>query len=367
MTAPDSPSVPVDKKNLQLQDIAPSDLEDVARFIHRVSGSSMSAARAIERLRWIVLENPAREPGDSLGWLLRAPSGEVVGCMCCAPQRFRSNQKIFKLAMSNSFYVAERYRGSGATIFLRYLHLGRSVPLFVSSANATVGEMWQKLGGYSIGNSDHEMFGVVRWSPLLAESVFRKTSSAGLARVIGATTSRLLRARSGLLAETEKGGLTVLGTPGEAARICAEFHNEKITNSREAPFFKWRYFSPVVPSARLFAFRLGQVEERTFMVGVQVQNRGYNQQIRTLQVLDIWGEPDAKAVLAIAGSLLQEYRDEIDAIVFRCLDRACQEALAAHGFKRRSFAAPIAWCIDKGGMLPDKPWYLVPADGDMFL
>ncbi len=43
------------------------------------------------------------------------------------------------------------------------------------------------------------------------------------------------------------------------------------------------------------------------------------------------------------------------------------QALTTHGFKVRPFAAPVAQCMDKWGLLPVKTWYLVPADGDVFL
>src|SRR5258708_21282785 len=95
--------MPENGKTLQLHEISPSDLEDVARFISRVSGSDTPLPRALERLAWILLENPARVPGDPLGWLLRAPSGEVIGCMCCAPQKFCFGQTTFTLMMANSF------------------------------------------------------------------------------------------------------------------------------------------------------------------------------------------------------------------------------------------------------------------------
>src|SRR6266853_3416777 len=181
--------MPENGKSLQLHEIAPSDLEEVARFISRASGSDAPLPRAVKRLSWILLENPAREPGDPLGWLLRAPSGEVVGCMCCAPQKFCFGQTTFTLMMANSFYVDDEYRGGGTSILLKYLQLGRRYPLFVSSANATVAEMWRKLCGYPLGNSDWEVLGIVSWPPLLAESVYRKTASDRMARFTAALAS----------------------------------------------------------------------------------------------------------------------------------------------------------------------------------
>ena len=355
------------RKNLQLQEIAPSDLDEVAGFISRVSGSETPLPRALERLSWILLENPAREPGDPLGWLLRSPSGEVVACMCCAPQKFCFGQTTFRLMMANSFYVDDQYRGGGTSILLKFLQLGRRYPLFVSSANATVAEMWQKLGGYSVGNSDYEVLGIVRWPPLLAESVYRKTGSDRMARFTAALASPWFRARHGSLAGNAEGELVPFGSPEEAARVCAEHRSDKITSCRDTPFLKWRYFSRVSPVTCLFAFRPRGGEKKQFMVGVHLQNRGYKQQIRALQVLDIWGEPDPKTYLVIAACLWREYREQIDMLVFRCLNPTQQQALTADGFKVRPFAAPIAWCIARHALLPSKTWYFVPADGDMFL
>jgi hypothetical protein len=352
------------KKNIQLLEIAPADIEDVARFLSHASGSKAPIASAIARLSWILLENPARETGDPLGWLLRTPSGEVAGCMCCAPQKFCLGETTYRLMMANSFYVDEQYRGMGALIFLKYLELGDRYPLFVSSANATVARMWQKRGGCPLGNSDHEILGIMHWPPVVAESVYRKFGSDPVAQVAGALASPLSYARRGFPGTTGK--LQPLRSPEEAAAVCAEYRTKKITSCRDAAFLKWRYFSGADPTTRLFAFRDDKTEKQ-FMIGVNLQTRGYKQQIRALNVLDIWGEADAKSYLEIVAALWREYRRQIDMLVGRCLDPVLQEALVARGFKVRPFAAPIAWCIDKSGLLPAKPWYFAPADGDMFL
>jgi hypothetical protein len=342
-------------------------LEEVARFIGRLSKSKTPLALAVERLTWILLENPARNAGDPLGWLLRNSSGELAGCMCCAPQKFCFGQSTFILSMANSFYVDEQFRGAGTSIFLKYLQLNRRYPLFVSSANATVAAMWQKLGGYPLASSDHEVLGILRWPPILAETLYRKTSSGQLARFASVVASPFFRAPRHSFIGNPEGQLVPLKNAEDAAAICAQHRSDKITNCREAPFLKWRYFSRAAPMTRLFRFRPGNGEHKEFMVAVQLQHRGYNQQIRALQVLDIWGEPDSGTVLAIASCLWREYCDQIDLLVFRCLSLTHLRALESSGFKVRSFPAPIAWSIDKYGLLPSQEWYLVPADGDMFL
>jgi hypothetical protein len=290
--------------------------------------------------------------------------------MACAPQNFCFGETTFKLMMANSFYVDDQYRGAGASIFLKYLQLGRRYPLFVSSANATVAEMWQKLGGYPLGNSDHEVLGILRWPPLLAETVYRKTASDRVAQFAAAVASPLASSWSGrrrqIVPDTGKGRLLPLDSPEEAVSICTGHRSEKITSCRDVRFLKWRYFSNGGPTARLFAFSPGN-GERQHMVAVRLQNRGYKQQIRALHVLDIWGEADPNIYLAITACLWREYREQMDMLVFRCLNPAQQQVLTAHGFRVRPFGAPLGWCIDKYGLLPTRNWYFVPADGDMFL
>jgi hypothetical protein len=359
--------MPQKGKGLQLREITPADLEEIARFILRISGSDAPLAHAVKRLSWILLENPARERANPLGWLLRDASGAVVGCMGCAPQKFCFNQKTFTMMMANSFYVDDRYRGSGASLFLKYLQLGRRYPLFVSSANATVAELWQNLGGIALANSDHEVFRILRWPPLLAEGVYRKTSSRGAATFIAALSSPLFPAQHHLLPGSPQEKLSPIHTLEDAYRTCANHRSDTITSCRDIPYLRWRYFSHDASNTRLFSYSPNAAENQAFMIGVRLQNRGYKQQIRTLQILDVWGESDAKMYLAIADQLCREYREQIDMLVFRCLDPTQQQFLTNHGFKVRSFAAPIAWYIDKSGLLPANSWYFVPADGDMFL
>lgn len=354
-------------KGLQLREITSADLEEIARFILRISGSDTVLPQAVKRLSWILLQNPAREPSDPLGWFLRDASGSVVGCMGCAPQSFCFNQKTFTMMMANSFYVDDRYRGSGASIFLKYLQLGRKYPLFVSSANPTVAELWQKLGGRALGNSDHEVFRILRWPPLLAEGVYRKTSNRHAANFLAAFLSPLLGVRRQLLPGMVQGKLSPIDSPEDAARICAKHHSDKITSCRDTPYLKWRYSSHCSSDTRLFSYSPNSAENQAFMIGVRLQHRGYKQQIRTLQVLDVWSEPDPTMYLAIADHLCRQYSQQIDMLAFRCLDPTQQHFLTNHGFQVRSFSAPIAWCIDKSELLPAKSWYFVPADGDMFL
>ncbi len=352
--------------NLHLHEIASTDLEEVARFICRSSGSRAPLTDAVARLSWILLENPAREASLPLGWCLRTPSGEIVGSMCCAPQKFCFGQSTFTLMMAHAFYVDGAHRGGGTSILMKYLQLGRRYPLFVTSANPTVARMWQKLGGYPLGGSDHEVLGILRWQPLIAESVYRKVKRDAVAQVTATLASPLVQALRRLPKGSANCELAALASPEEAASLLVELPSDQITSLRDASYLRWRYFSRVDPTTRLFALR-EKDNAKPYMVGVNLRNRGYKHQIRAVQVLDIWGEAPPETCRAIARCLIEEYTQRADMLVFRCLNPAQQEALTSAGFVVRMFPAPIAWCIDKFGLLPTRQWYLVPADGDMLL
>jgi hypothetical protein len=354
------------RNDLQLQEISEADLEELSRFVLRRAGSTTSLAAALRRFSWILLENPARVSKAPLGWFLTNADSEIVGCMCCAPQEFRFGAMTLPLMMANSFYVDERYHGGGTAIFLKYLQLGRRYPLFVSSASPTVAEIWQKLGGRAFAGTDRELIGIVHWTPLLAENLYRKIQHEPTAQLLARLAGAIVPLRRQLERAAGSGKLRRLGSAEEASEIGRQHSSDKITASRDVGFLRWRYFSDADVTTQLLAFQ-SKDDERPFVLGIRLLNRGYKQQIRTLQVLDIWGEVDGKLCRAIAASLWREYGEQIDALLFRCLGPEQEQSLMECGFRRRVFAAPIAWRLDKWKLLPAQAWYFVPADGDMFL
>jgi hypothetical protein len=350
--------------NLKLCEIQPADLAEFAQFIQsQMSPAGPQLNALFDRLRWILLENPVRDPAEPLGWFLRGPGGKVAGCMGCTPQKFAVGETICTVMVSTSFYVDPANHGAGTSIFLKFLQMGRRYPLLVSSASPTVATMWQKLGAYSIGRSGQEILGILNWKPVLEEALYRKSKSAFLGRAASALVSPVVNVLRRPRLDIAVCELQRLNRPEEAASLGRRQPPDRVTSLRDSAYLKWRYFS-TDPTTRAYAFRASQGAE-PHLVTVNLRPRGYKGQITALHVLDIWGAPAPELYSKIAACLAHEYRDQIDMIAFRCLGQAGQEALQSKGFVVRSFAAPIAWCIDKFGLLPSKQWYLVPADGDM--
>jgi hypothetical protein len=345
----------------ELVAIAENDIADVARFISTQSGRSAETVES--HLRWFLLENPARRPQDPLGYALRS-AGELVGCILCSPQAFHFANKKIILMGSSSFYVDDRHRGHGGRIFLQYCRLAKQQPLFGTSANAGAAALWKAAGASPIPYSDGELFGVLRWPPVVEELAHRWHPSRVLTRLAGGPVSHL----AGLVKR-----LNIACDAPESLRplTCAEQVNDlaihdasaKLTAMRDLPYIRWRYFSSRDRTVAVFALRSRQPERET-LVAVNQRTRGYRGQINTLNVLDVYPEVSPEQWLRIVGALIARYRETVDAVVLRSQDPDRQKLFCERGFQPRTFDAPNGWFFDKGKLLPTLDWYPVPADGD---
>ncbi|MGA2022694.1 MAG: hypothetical protein ABSH02_19035, partial [Candidatus Sulfotelmatobacter sp.] len=94
---PDQRSLPA-----HLVTLAERDVSEIACFIAGQSGGTTESVDA--HLRWFLLENPARQPGDPLGFGLRL-ADQLAGCILCVPQAFRLGNERIPMMGSSSFYV----------------------------------------------------------------------------------------------------------------------------------------------------------------------------------------------------------------------------------------------------------------------
>jgi hypothetical protein len=349
----------------ELVAILERDMTEVARFIAGQSGRE--PAQVESHLRWFLLENPARIPDGPLGHGLRAPDGRLVGCILCAPQTFRYQEQDLVLMGSSSFYVDEPFRGRGGLIFLKFSELAREWPLFGNSANADAARLWKARGATPIPLSDHELFGVISWSPILEEVLVRKAGRRGPWNLIGKLASPFAALSSRLkLACDGSESLSRLTSAEDVLALPIHQARAELTAARDLPYLRWRYFSGRDSTVAVFAFRRRGVEGPV-LVTVNQRPRGYRQQISTLNLLDIYPVVTPEVCASIVGALLQQYRESVDAIVLRSLDERTQQVLCNLGFKRRQFDAPNGWLLDRSNHLPTRNWHFVPADGDWLI
>jgi hypothetical protein len=337
-----------------------ADLPEVAGFIAAQSGHDRDTVQS--HLRWFLLENPARNPKDPIGYGLRW-ADQLAGCILLSPQLFRFEQQKILLMGSSSFYVDKRIRGQGGRLFLQYCRLAKQFPLFGTSANAEAASLWKAAGAHPIPYSDGELFGVLHWPPIAEEVAHRRYSNRILTRMAGMPISNLAKMFRPMEIHADNPDAL---HPLISAEQVNDLHfpvSSKLTSSRDISYLCWRYFSDHDRTAAAFAFRSPQ-PDRDVLVTVNCRSRGYREQIRTLNVLDVYPEVSPADWTKIIAALLATYSSVVDVIVLRSLNPELQKLFVAKGFSRRSFDAPNGWFLDKNNLLSTREWYPVPADGD---
>jgi hypothetical protein len=342
--------------------ILDSEIGELSRFIAVQSGRE--AADVESHLRWFLLENPAREAEIPLGCGLRSTDGELVGCILCVQQKFTHQRQIVTVMGSSSFYVDERCRGSGGLLFLRFSEFGRRWPLFGNSANTDAAGLWKARGATPIPLSDHELFGVLHWGPVIEETLHRK-GAGRVSRFVARATSGIAGLAKRLRLDDDSGNLSPLGSADEVMALPIHEPSTEVTAARDRDYIRWRYFSNRDATIAVFAFRNRTRAEA--LVTVNQRLRGYRQQIKTLNLLDVYPAVKPEVAALIVRALIRRYRGAVDAIVLRGQDHQHQAMLLATGFVRRQFEAPNGWLLDKGKLLPTRSLYMVPADGDWLI
>ena len=265
---------------------------------------------------------------------------------------------------SSSFYVDDRHRGQGGRIFLQYCRLARQWPLFGTSANPEAAALWKAAGASPMPHSDSELFAVLRWPPVVEEFVYRRSSNRVLTRLAGSPISQLAALVRPLQIDTvPPDALQLLTSAEQVNDLRVHYPSVKLTSLRDLAYIRWRYFSRRDATTAAFAFR-SHSPDQEILVTVNQRTRGYRDQIKTLNVLDVYPEVPPEEWLRMVGALAAHYQKTVDAIVLRNQGPDRQQALRQRGFQRRQFDAPIGWLLDKANLLPTKDWYPVPADGD---
>lgn len=348
--------------NSILTPIGEGDFPEVAAFAARFARPGEAvAAEALppeDRLRWLLLENPARSQDIPYGWCVRdGSSAAVLAMLLCVPFRVGMGDFACTALMASKFYADPNHRGAGIGPLMRFLQEGRRFPLLMTSANALAGELYRKCGAYSIEGMDHTMLGAARAGPLAEEWLFRRTGSAPAARVLSFPARPVRRT----LGRSRAGELMPLEPPKAGVSPLAARPGNVLAVIRDDDYIRWRYFGRD-RGKDVYRFRETSGQER--LVVVRLVRSGYRGQIRVLDVLDVWPQADARSVGPLSAALAGRYVGAFDVIWLRSQSADAERALGETGFVRHAFPAPLGWCLDRAGVLPGKQWYLMPGESE---
>lgn len=341
--------------------ITEADISDVAAYLARQArageATTTQGLPPERRLRWLLLENPARVDDVPLGWCIRDAAQCVIGTLLCVPFRVAARDVTRTALMSCKFFVDEPYRGAGLVPFRDYLKLGRQYPLFCTSANAVSGELFAGAGGNVIAGTDYTMLGVARYAPLTEEWAFRKTGRPALSRITALPIGLLPRRKLG----RSDGEMRPLTSVADVMALDLAPPGDAVAVVRDVPYLRWRYFSAESASTVL-CFRGCGAGPR--MVVVNQVRWGHRSQIRVLNVLDVWPPLDADTAPSFVQLLWARHEGAFDALWLRSQPPEAEADLRRFGFMRHRFPAPLGWCLDSSGRLPARNWYLMPGESE---
>jgi GNAT superfamily N-acetyltransferase len=336
------------------------DLPEVAAFAARYARAGEAVAgdlSPVDRLRWVLLENPARSSDIPFGWCARDASGtQIVGMMLCVPFRVGVGDFSCTALMASKFYADPRHRGAGVGPLMRFVQEGRRFPLLMTSANAVAGELYRRCGASPIEGMDHTMLGVRRPGPL-AEEWFVRRMGSGLAARLLSLPAHLIRRKLG--SAKDPGSLELLTSANQVAALPRP--RDALAVLRDGDYIRWRYFGRE-RGKDVYRFQSKGGDDR--LVVARLARSGHRSQIRVLDVLDIWPPAAPTIARSLVSTLAMRYQGAFDVIWLRSQTAETEQSLREIGFVRHAFPSPLGWCIDPPGRLPTTRWYLMPGEAE---
>jgi hypothetical protein len=343
----------------ELQPLVRSALRDVAAFLHRWRSSEAEGSPvqkpvretvlSIERrLRWLLIDNPVATTDSTLGYCLRDGPGVIRGLNLCFPVAFVSADKRLLGLCSGSFFVDPPARSLGFYLFKKYLSTPGYSFYFASTCNTSSSELWRRIGGRPVPNSETEYILPLRLDVVIPEFVAARTSSevaARIARICGRSANPILR----LLTRSSAKLAIEPCQDWEKLSELSRRHRppDYITSDRSPALLQWRYGpgSPLYPCG-VYLFRDELGNEGWFSLGDLPHGEG--RQFRESVLLDAIWPREQMSFKRIFREILRVTAASADAIIFRW-----QPGLDYSKYSRcvipHKLGAPRAFvCVPKG-------------------
>ena len=343
----------------ELQPLVRSALRDVAAFLHRWRSSEAEGSpvqkpvretvlRIERRLRWLLIDNPVATTDSTLGYCLRDGPGVIRGLNLCFPVAFVSADKRLLGLCSGSFFVDPPARSLGFYLFKKYLSTPGYSFYFASTCNTSSSELWRRIGGRPVPNSETEYILPLRLDVVIPEFVAARTSSevaARIARICGRSANPILR----LLTRSSAKLAIEPCQDWEKLSELSRRHRppDYITSDRSPALLQWRYGpgSPLYPCG-VYLFRDELGNEGWFSLGDLPHGEG--RQFRESVLLDAIWPREQMSFKRIFREILRVTAASADAIIFRW-----QPGLDYSKYSRcvipHKLGAPRAFvCVPKG-------------------
>ena len=305
----------------EIASIRQNDLADVAAFLAtsdaardtKPDAADRSIESILRRLRWRLLDNPARF-SDELGQCLRSASGAIVGVNLSFPSWFRLGDKRLRGLCGGSFFVEPAARMQGFFLFRRFLKTHGADFVFATTCNSSAGTLWKKLGGEAVPDSDCRWALILNAAPVAEELALRKRAGkavAAMSRMAGYLAKPLLAPGKG----RPRVSLRPSRDWDRLASLAAQNRDPSVlTCERLAAHLAWRYDqSPALESHHVYEFAEHGGNGGWLAVG-RKPNSGLRRQVRNYAILDVVRPRTAGAGDSLLDALSERYADRADQI-----------------------------------------------------
>jgi hypothetical protein len=341
--------------HFEIASIRESHLPDVAAFLATSEAAREAkpdaADRSIEsisrRLRWRLLENPARF-SDDLGQCLRSATGAIVGVNLSFPCWFRLGDQRLRGLCGGSFFVEASARMQGFFLFRRFLKTAGADFVFATTCNASAGALWQKLGGRAVPDSDCRWALILNAAPMAEELALRKRAGktvAAMSRMTGRLAGPLFAPGK----RKPRASLRPCRDWDRLASLAAQNRDPSVlTCERSAAHLAWRYEqSPALEGHHVYEFGEPGGNFGWLAVGRQ-PNSGLRKQIRSYAILDVVRGSPATGGDTLLDALCELYADRADRMEVPAT-LAGHSALGRPRLWKRPNGFPVAYVLGKEG------------------
>jgi hypothetical protein len=312
-----------------IEPVLPQRLPEISGFLlsrrhHGAAGrangqiEAQDAAAIEQRLRWLLLDNPAARSSEPIGFCARNQDGRVGGLTLCFPAPFVFGDQNLCGLGSGSFFVDAAMKSAGFFLFKRYLASPGYAFYFATTCNHASALLWSQLGGATVSASDVEFVIPLKLDSLVADRVENKLHGAfatELARFGGRCAAPLLNI---LIRSRARLQIAPCGDWDKLASLSRRHSIPgRATSDRSPAILRWRYGqnSPIGIGG-IYLVRDDKGNEGWFALS-DVRERAPNRTAACVLLDAVWpaGQIDFRDMLP---NIVQAAPPSAEAIYIRC-------------------------------------------------
>lgn len=169
-------------ERVHLTPLTPSHFEPAAKLAAAVFDLAVEADPEAT-WRWKLLDNPAANLNEDLGWVCQTEGRQIVGLLANVPQLFWVEDGVVLACACSTYAVDPTHRLQGLALARAFFRQKRPVLLLNTTANRAAREIFRHFGAHELPGWDEVFFWVLRPLSFVASVLRRSRRASVLARL----------------------------------------------------------------------------------------------------------------------------------------------------------------------------------------